>query len=147
MQSPTAFVATLFIGAACCLGLGVMGAVESLEWSRGGVHGRMVGDDPRIPIEARARAPGSVRVNVKYVTDEGEVKAPGTWVSPDVLARLAAGDAVPAYFLRDEPRRVLLDGREPDNPWWFLGIGVVLLPTALYARRLLLRETAARARR
>jgi hypothetical protein len=147
MQSPIAFVATLFIGAACCLGLGVMGAAEWLEWSRGGVHGQMVGDDPRIPIEARTGAPGSVRVNVKYLTDAGEVPAPGVWVSPDVLARLAAGDAVPAYFLRDEPRRVLLDGREPDNPWWFLGIGLVLLPTALYARRLLLRETAAKARR
>ena len=147
MQSPIAFVATLFIGAACCLGLGVGALVESLEWSRGGVHGRMVGDDPRIPIEARTGAPGSVRVNVKYLTDDGEIPVPGAWVSADVLARLAAGDPVPVYFLRDEPRRVLLDGREPDHPWWFLGLGIVLTPTALYARRQLLREAAAKARR
>jgi len=147
MPSPIAFVATLFIGAACCLFSGAMALPDHLAYTRGGVPATMVGDDPRIALEARTGAPGWVRARVKYLTADGEVVVPDKGLGADELARLAAGDGIPVVFLRDNPQVAYADGRAPMNPWGWLVVGALLLPTALYARRLLLREAAAKARR
>lgn len=136
------FVAMLFVGTLCCLLLGGMALYERIEFSMGGQTGVMVSDDPLVQKAAKLHQLDSIRVNVKYVTASGETVVPDKTVRGQIIQRLAEGQRIPVAFMTSNPHRVRYDNEPLPNPWGWLVGGVILLATALYAKRLMVREAA-----
>ncbi len=134
------FVAMLFVAMLCCLLLGGMALYEHIEFAMGGKTGVMVSDDPLVQKAAKANQLDAIRVSVKYLTADGETPVPDKTVRGQIIKRLADGQRIPVAFMPGNPYRVRYDNEPLPNPWGWLAGAVVMLATALYAKRLLVRE-------
>lgn len=135
------FVALLFLMGACGLMMGGMALYENAMFGMKGRDAEMVATDPPKWLIVRDGRYFARRVNVKYVSANGEIAVPDKYVSADEVRRLAQGERVPVRYLEGEPERARTAGDEGDNPWIWLTVGVLSLGLALYARTLLHRES------
>jgi len=134
------FVAWLYLMAASGL---FVGAIDFYEWYRFWRHGEnanMESKDPAIARAARLGYYDFLWADVTYVTSSGRVDVSRKPLSGDLVKRLAEGRPIPVRFLKNDPYRVLFDGEQPEKPWGWLIAGILALPVALYAHRLLRRQ-------
>jgi hypothetical protein len=140
------FVASLFVGAGCCLFVGSIDLYERSHFWIDGQSGVMESSDPIIAHTLKYNPDVSSRTaDVAYVTPSGSVPVPHKRLMGNLLKRLNEGQRIPVVFLKSDPQRALFDGEQLENPWGWLVVGVCLSGVAPYALRLLKKEAAARA--
>jgi len=136
------FVAMLFLMAGCCFLVGGMALYDNAMFRFKGEDAVMVATDPAKWLIVQDGQYFNRAVNVKFVTVDGrEISVPGKHVSADEVRRLAAGERVPVRFIDGNPVRSRIAGDDGDNPWIWLIAGVPALGLALFARKLLHRES------
>jgi len=139
------FVAMLFIMAATGFLMGGMALYEDALFRFKGRDAMMVATDPPKWLIARDGNYQTRTVNVKYVPAAGgagaEIAVPAKQVSGDEVRRMAEGERIPVRYVDGDPGHARIDGATGDNPWGWLTLGIVGLLLALYARRLLHRES------
>ena len=143
-----AFVAMLFIMTAAGFLMGAMALYEDALFRFKGRDATMVANDPPKWLVAHDGNYQTRTVNVKYVPvnsrDGGEIAVPAKRVSGEDVRRMAQGEQIPVRFISGDPQHARIDGAQGDNPWGWLALGIVGLLLALYARRLLHRESRRR---
>jgi hypothetical protein len=136
------FVAMLFLMAVSCFLIGGTALYDNAMFRFKGEDAVMVATDPAKWLVVRDGRYFSRAVNVKFVTAGGrEIAAPGKHVSADEVRRLAADEKIPMRFIDGDPVRSRIAGDDGDNPWIWLAAGVAALGLALFARKLLHRES------
>lgn len=140
------FVAMLFIMAATGFLMGGMALYDDALFRFKGRDAMMVATDPPKWLIARDGNYQARTVNVKYVATAGEsaddgIAVPAKHVSGDEVRRMAQGERIPVRYVDGDPRHARIDGAQGDSPWGWLTLGIVGLLLALYARRLLHRES------
>ncbi len=135
------FIAMLFILSGTGLMMGGMALYENAMFRFKGRDAEMVATDPPKWLIARDGSYQFRTVNVKYVGPAGEIAVPAKYVSGDEVRRMAQGERIPVRYIESDPRRARVDGEKGDNPWGWLMLGAAALALALYARRLLYRES------
>lgn len=142
------FVAMLFIMTATGFLMGGMALYEDALFRLKGRDAMMVATDPPKWLIAHDDNYQTRTVNVEYVpasgTDGDGIAVPAKRVSGEEVRRLAHGERIPVRFIDGDPQHARIDGAEGDNPWGWLALGIVGLLLALYARRLLHRESRRR---
>jgi hypothetical protein len=136
------FVGMLYLLAAACLLIGIGDAWIGARLWLGGQDGQMTSSDPRIARAAKYAAGSGTLADVEYVTATSRVEVPEFFVREKFIPRLAKGDAIPVRFVPGDPKSAYFDGEKPPSSLWFLLIGVIVLPVAIYAHRQLRREMA-----
>ena len=101
-------------------------------------------DQSKKPRGLIAGGPPTFAVDLKYVTPAGVIAAPDEYVDRDVADRLWKGEQIRVHYSKSHPRYFRYDWVEDSNPWGWLFLGIAGTATALLARRLTVREAAAR---
>ena len=140
MQSKTGFVAGLFVIALCALTAGGINLYDNIDVWLNGKEATMELADPDREVVLYNDVLGTRTLDVKYVSDEGDVIVPQKVVSDDVARRLAAGEKIAVTFMTNNHKRVLYQNYRLPNPWIWLIVGVVAMAVAIYALRLYKRE-------
>lgn len=142
------FVAMLFIMAATGLLMGGAALYDDALFRFKGRDAVMVATDPPKWLIAHDGNYQTRTVNVKYVPASaahgGEIGVPAKRVSGEEVRRMAQGEQLPVRFIDGDPQHARIDGAQGDNPWGWLALGIIGLFLALYARRLLHRESRRR---
>ena len=140
MQSKTGFVAGLFVIALCALTVGGFGLYEHVDVWLHGQEATMELADSDKEVVLYNDVLNTRTLDVRYVSNAGDVVVPQKVVSLDVARRLAAGDKIPITYLTNNHKRVLYQNHQLPNPWPWLVVGVIALGVAVYALRLYKRE-------
>ena len=140
MQSKTGFVAGLFVIALCALTAGGINLYDNIDVWLNGKEATMELADPDREVVLYNDVLGTRTLDVKYVSDEGDVIVPQKVVSDDVARRLAAGEKIAVTFMTNNHKRVLYQNYRLPNPWIWLIVGVVAMAITIYALRLYKRE-------
>lgn len=141
MGKSVGFVAGLFVIALCALAVGGMNLYEQFDVWLHGKEATMELADPGQEVVLYDDAWSNRTLDVKYVSADGEVVVPGKVVSDAVAKKLAAGQRIPVTFMTNNHKKVLYQNYQLPNPWIWLVVGVLALAIALYALRLLKRES------
>ena len=141
MQSKTGFVAGLFVIALCALTAGGINLYDNVDVWLNGKEATMELADPDREVVLYDDVLGTRTLDVKYVSDAGEIVVPQKVVSDDVARRLAAGEKIAVTFMTNNHKRVLYQNYRLPNPWIWLIVGVVAMAFAIYALRLSKRES------
>lgn len=142
MQGKTGFIAGLFVLAFSLLLAGGIGLFQNIDFWLHGQEATMELADPEKELVQYSDALSTRTVDVRYVSDVGDVIVSQKPVSHDVARRLAAGERIPITYMTNNPKRVFYQYQSPSSPWVWLIVGTVALAVAFYALRLRKREMA-----
>jgi len=140
MQSKTGFVAGLFVLALCFLLAGGISLYENIDFWLHGQKATMELADPDKEVVQYSDVLSTRALDVRYVSDVGDVVVPQKPVPVDVATRLAAGERIPLTYMTNNPSRVFYQYQRPSSPWVWLIVGAIALGVAIYALRLRKRE-------
>ena len=140
VQDKTGFVAGLFVLALSCLVAGGIGLYENVDFWLHGQKATMELADPDKEIVQYSDVLSTRTLDVRYVSDVGDVVVPQKTVPVDVATRLAAGEKIPVTYMTNNPKRVFYQYQRPSSPWLWLIVGAIALGVAIYALRLRRRE-------
>lgn len=140
MRSIT-FVALLYIMAFVGWMIGGGELFEKLRFEMDEATAVMTSADPRIAQALKYNPKDTAMVDVVFTTDEGQVPVSRFGVRPRDLKTLAAGNGVTLRFRRSNPRDVLYGQDEKPLGLVWLAIGAIATGLAIYAHRLLRRQT------
>lgn len=134
----------LFCMAAACLLGGGIALYENIDYRLHSQRAVMELAHPDKKVTVPVGGYDVHLLDVRYVAAAGDLVVPQKRVSGDVARRLASGEKLPITYLTNNPQHVWFDRVELPNPWGWLGLGVVLSATFLYALKLIRREHKAR---
>jgi hypothetical protein len=134
------FIAALFVLALCCLLVGGMNLYERLEFGLNGQSAQMQLANPVKTLAIEKTDQGIHLIDVRYLSQEGELVVPGKRLWGDEARIVGGGGQVPVTYLKHNPQRVLYRHQELDSPWVWLAVGVGAMATFIYALRLRRRE-------
>jgi hypothetical protein len=138
------FVAMLYVIGLSFFGLGLVDLLLNVRFSLGSEQGSMTSTDPTVALVATLpeadRAYGTT-ADVVFTTSQGPIGVPQQRLSGRMAERLANGERIPVRFLTSDPHTALYDGAEMDMHWGGLIGGAVALAVAIFAHRLLRRES------
>lgn len=140
MQSKNGFVAGLFVFAFCAFTIGGIDLYGNIDVRLHSQQGTMALADPDKEIVQYDDVLSTRTLDVKYVSNKGEVIVPQKVVSKENAERLIAGDKIPITYLTNNHQRVLYQNHQLPNPWVWLVVGLIALATAVYALKLRKRE-------
>lgn len=140
MQSKNGFVAGLFVFAFCALLVGGMNLYKNVDFWLHSQDATMELADPNKKIVRYSDVLSTRPLDVKYVSEAGEVIVPQKPVSHEIVEKLVAGEKIPITYLTNDPRRTFNRYQRPPSPWAWLAVGLVTLAVAFYALRLRKRE-------
>lgn len=140
MQSKNSFVAGLFVVALCALTVGGINLYDNIDVWLHGQQATMELADPNKKVVPYADVLNTRTLDVKYISNEGEVIVPRKVISEEIAKRLVAGDKIPVTYLTNNHKRVLYQNYQLPNPWVWLVVGIIALAIAIYALRLHKRE-------
>ena len=142
MQSKNGFVAGLFVFALCALTIGGIDLYGNIDVRRHSQQATMEIADPDKKIVQYDDVLSTRTLDVKYVSNEGEVFVRQKVVSRENAERLIAGQKIPITYLTNNHQRVLYQNHQLPNPWVWLVVGLIAMGTAIYALKLRKRELA-----
>jgi len=140
MQSKNSFVAGLFVLALCGFTVGGIDLYRNIDVRRHSQQATMELADPNKEVVQYEDVLTTRTLDVKYVSNEGEVIVPQKVVSRENAERLLAGEKIPITYLTNNHQRVLYQSHKLPNPWVWLTVGLIALATAVYALKLRKRE-------
>ena len=140
MQSKNSFVAGLFVFAIVGFVGGGIETYEHIDYRLNAQPAQMSLADPNQRIVEFDDVLSVRTIDVKYVSEAGEVVVRQKVVPNDVFDRLADGESVRIVYLRNNTNRVFYHDRRPPIPWGWLIFGVISLIVAMYALKLRKRE-------
>ena len=135
------FVAGLFVIALCALAVGGMNLYEHVDVWLHGKEATMELADPDKEVVLYDDAWSNRTLDVKYVSADGEVVVPQKVVTVAVAKRLAAGQRIPVTYMTNNHKKVLYQNYQLPNPWVWLVVGLLAFAIALYALKMLKRES------
>lgn len=136
-----AFIAMLLCAAAACMLVGGIAAYESVDYRMHSQRATMELADPGKKISISSGGLDLQLVDVRYVSSAGDLVFPRKRVSSEIARKLASGARLPVVYLTNNPQHADFTEVELPNPWGWLGLGLLLLFTGVYALRLLRRES------
>jgi hypothetical protein len=136
MQSKTGFVAGLFVLALSFLLAGGIGLYENVDFWLHGQKATMELAEPDRKVVQYSDVLSTRALDVKYVSDAGDVVVAQKPVPVDVATRLTAGERIPITYMTNNPNRVFYQYQRPSSPWVWLIVGAIALGVAVYALRL-----------
>ena len=135
------FVGFLYLIGVAFTVLGAVDLYDRVKWSRAR-SGTMSSTDPAVARMAKFSPGDGTYADLVYTTAKGTIAVPHSYVSGDVVKRLANGETIPVRFLGDHPKGGRYDGYEPESSLgWFL-FGLISLGVAIVAHRMLRKEAA-----
>jgi hypothetical protein len=138
------FVAMFYTIGLAFFGLGLVDVFLNVRFALGSQEGTMMSTDPSVALVAKLpeadRAYGTT-ANVVYTTPQGQIAVPNKRIGGKMTERLANGEAIPVRFLASDPHTALFDGAKMQMSWAGLIGGVAALAVAIFAHRLLRRES------
>lgn len=134
------FVAWLFVFAGCGLVVGGINFYEVFRFWNDGQSGVMISSDRILERAVKYETYITMPMDVTYLTPQGSVFVSQKFVPGAIVKRLGEGQQIPVRFLKSEPEHVLYDNSELESPWGWLILGVIMLPVAFYALRLIKQE-------
>lgn len=140
MQSKNSFVAGLFVMALCGFVAGGIGLYQHVDYRLHAQQADMMLADPDQKVIQLDDVMSYRTLDVRYVSEAGEVVVPQKSVPKDMADRLAGGDRIAITYLTNNPKRVFYYGQRPPIPWGWLMMGVIALLVAMYALKLRKRE-------
>ena len=140
MQSKNSFVAGLFVFAIVGFVGGGVETYEHIDYRLNAQQAQMSLADPDQRIIEFEDGMNFRNMDVKYVSEAGEVVVRQKGVPNAIADQLAAGDSIQIVYLRNNTNRVFYYGQRPPMPWGWLIFGVVSLVVAIYALKLRKRE-------
>ncbi len=139
-MSKTTFIAFLYVIGVAFTGLGLVDLYYKVRFM-GAQSGVMTTTDPAVARAAKYSPGDGTYAEVFYTTAKGKVHVPRAFLNADLVKRLADGESIPVKFTGNRPSGGFYDGKEPEtNLGWFV-IGLIALATAIYAHRLLRKES------
>lgn len=134
------FVASLYVGALCCLlGAGIELRSKYEFWSDG-ESAVVETSDPLLQRYIKYQQTGLASLDVTFVTASGRIDVPAKIFGQDDMKRLAAGQPIHIRFLKSNPHRTLPEDSPIPVPWgWLIG-GILLSALAAFAHSLLRKE-------
>lgn len=142
MRNKIGFVAGLFVLSLCGLTVGGIELYNLVDIRLNGQTAMMELADPEKELVLYSGPMDSHVLDVRYVSNVGDVVAPQKRVSGEIARKLAAGEKIPITYLTNNHARVLYRNSQMPKPWVWLVVGIVALATAIYALRLHKREIA-----
>lgn len=134
------FVAMLYLTAAAGLLIGGGDLFVKAQFTLQGKDAVMRSSDATVLRAAKYAPNDSIRADVVYETEGGLVPVSATFLTGNVVQKLARGEGVPLRFLTGNPHRVLYQGEELPAGIGWLAFGAVALVVAVFAHRQLRRE-------
>ena len=141
MQSKNGFVASLFVFALCALVAGGISLYKNIDFWLHGQEATMELADPDEELVQYSDVLGIRTLDVRYVSDTGDLVLPQKTVSKAIADRLAAGAKIPVTYMTNNPNKVFYQYQRPPSPWVWLVVGVIALAVAIYALKLRKRES------
>lgn len=142
-MSKTTFVAFLYVIGIGCTGLGLVqlffDARSAIRYSRA-ESGMMTTTDPAVARTAKYSPGDGTYADVVYTTPKRTVHVSHAYVRRDLIQRAADGVPIPVKFNGDHPRGGWYDGDRPNWSFSQLILGLIFLPVAILAHKLLRRE-------
>jgi hypothetical protein len=143
-MSKIGFIAMFYVIGISFFGLGLVDVFRNVQFSLGSQEGMMTSSDPSVARVAKLpdadRAYGTT-ANVVYTTPQGQIAVPNKRIGGKMTERLARGEGIPVRFLGSDPHAALFDGAKMQMNWVALIGGAVALAVAIFAHRLLRRES------
>jgi len=143
-RNPFAFIVLLFCMGAVMLFSGLVALWEQVDYHVNGQTAVMVLAHPERKNFIPTDGFNLHSVDVRYLTNDGELEVPGKLVSSPTVKRLVAGERIPITYLKSNPNHVYLQFEEPKNPWGWLTVSLVMFATFAYALKLRRREIISR---
>ena len=140
MRNKNQFVAMLFVLALCALLVGAGDLYKHFDYKLHSQQATMELADPEKKVILYEDSLGTRTLDVKYVSEAGEVLVPQKVVSLDVAKRLVEGEKISITYMTNNTKRVFYYGARPQVPWGWLIVGVLVMIVAIYALRLRKRE-------
>ena len=140
MQSKNSFVAGLFVFAIVGFVGGGIETYEHIDYRMNAQSAQMSLADTNQRIVEFDDVLSVRTIDVKYVSEAGEVVVRQKVVPNDVFDRLVAGESIRIVYLRNNTNRVFYHDRRPPIPWGWFVFGVISLIVAMYALKLRKRE-------
>ena len=140
------FVAMFYVIGLMFVGLGLVELFLNVRFALGNEQGTMTSTDPTVALVAmlpEADRTYGTTANVVYTTPHGRIEVPRQRLSGKMTERLAKGEAIPVRFLKSDPHTALYDGAEMQMHWGGLIGGAAALAVAIFAHRLLRKESGA----
>jgi hypothetical protein len=140
MRNKNQFVAALFVLSLCALLVGGSELYEYFDFKLHSQTATMELANPDKKVVLYEDSLGTRTLDVKYVSEAGEVVVPQKVVSLDMAKRLAEGEKISLTYMTNNTKRVFYYGARPQIPWGWLIVGVLVMIVAIYALRLRKRE-------
>ncbi len=134
------FVASLYIFALVSFLIGGMNLFKYLQFELGGQEALMVLEDKALQLP---KGGYDVHlIDVVYVTPDEKIEVAKKRLTGDKARALIGGKDINLIFLTNDPHTVIYSKNDLPNPWAWLVVGVLVLIVALYAHKLLRKETS-----
>jgi hypothetical protein len=140
MQRKIGFIAGLFVFALCALTIFGFGTYEFFDIRQHSQQATMELADADKRVVLFDDVLDTRTLDVKYVSNVGEVVVPQKLVSIAIAERLVAGEQIPIIYLTNNPRKTLSAYHEPAIPWAWLAVGLIAFAVAGFALHLHKRE-------
>ena len=120
----TEFIAALFVLGLAGLLVGGINLYEIVNFRLDGQEAVMELADPEKRSLLTSGEYGAQVLDVKYVSQNGELIVPQKRLLGHVAQKLVSGAQVPIIYLKQDPHRVIYSKNELDSPWIWLLVGV-----------------------
>jgi hypothetical protein len=143
-MSKITFIAFLYVIGVGGTGLGLVdlyfSARNAIQYARA-ESGVMTTTDPAVGRMAKYSPGDGTYADVVYTTAKRTVQVRHAWLNRDMVRRAADGVPIPVKFVGDHPRGGYYDGEQPEWKFGGLIVGVIFLVVAIFAHRLLRKES------